>query len=591
MIVEQQVCFDSEQWLKQQIDAGNNQTKMARLAGVSRKVISRQLKKFGIQPLSSSDVQQYRFDNSCRSEQWLKQQISLGCGQSEMARLADVSLGTLRKWLKKFDLQSLSMSEVQHCRWEDEDNRAKYLAAITDDRRKNNSEISKQLWEDDSYRKKVILATREAVSRPEVKINRAEASRKLWLDDAFRQRHLAAMRIVMTGPEVEAKRVESLKKLWLDDTFRQTHLPIMQAALFRPEVNIKRAESVKKLWEDSAHRQKMAIICASQPRVSSIQTLLYSLLDDLGVKYYREYQDKPADSECLIGPWTFDCVVPRENKPSLLIECQGEYWHSLPKTEARDRSKASYIANNFSNVYELKQIWEHEFAFKNKIIETLKYWLGIAEVDAVEYDFADLVIKDCPALDYRLLLSKYHYLPNAGRGGIVYGAYLDNELVAVCIFSPPVRQNIRTNGVDYNEVCELSRLCVSPRFRKKNLLSWFVSRCIKLLDGRFKLIVSYCDTTYNHNGAIYRACNFKPDGEVNPDYWYVSNDGWVMHKRTLYGHAVKMAMTELEFANKHNYKKVFGSKKLRFILIPGDINIRPAYDQISGPNNFTDEIG
>jgi len=47
--------------------------------------------------------------------------------------------------------------------------------------------------------------------------------------------------------------------------------------------------------------------------------------------------------------------------------------------------------------------------------------------------------------------------------------------------------------------------------------------------------------------------------------WYVSEDGWVIHKKTLYEHAVKMGLKEKEYANLKEYKRVYGKKKLRFI--------------------------
>lgn len=293
-----------------------------------------------------------------------------------------------------------------------------------------------------------------------------------------------------------------------------------------------------------------------------MQTALYSILDDLGVKYYREYEDKPDDPETIIGPHEFDCVIPRNDKPDLLIECQGDYWHSRDSAKWRDCSKASYISNNFSDRYELKYLWEHEFKCKDKIVELLKYWLGMSEVELIDFEFGDVEIKKAAASDYRLLLSKYHYLPNAGKGGIAYGAYLGDELIAVCVFSLLVRQNLPW---DNRSTRELSRLCIHPRYQRVNFASWFVSRCIRELDSRFGTVISYCDTTFNHDGAVYKACNFKLDGVVKPDYWYVSEDGWIMHKRTLYGHARKFGLGERDYAELNGYKRVFGGEKLRFI--------------------------
>jgi len=184
-------------------------------------------------------------------------------------------------------------------------------------------------------------------------------------------------------------------------------------------------------------------------------------------------------------------------------------------------------------------------------------------LELVDYSFSDVEIKKCESKDYKLLLSKYHYLPNAGKGGVAFGAYLGDELIAVCVFSPLGRQNMPW---DKKTTRELSRLCIHPRYQKKNFASWFVSRCIKNLDPKFKTVISYCDTTFNHDGATYKACNFKLDGEVKPDYWYVSKDGWVMHKRTLYGHAKKMGMKEKDYAEANGYTKTYGKKKLRFVF-------------------------
>lgn len=487
--------------------------------------------------------------------------------------------------------------------WENQEFRDKITNSVD---KKQQSKNSKKLWKDKDYiekqkairesaefRNKVSEGVKESlknripkaprvrtqISKEERKKIKSEASKKMWANPEFREKMAKlhdwfAEKEPVNHDELKIRASEMGKKLWEDPAYREK----MEKLYASEEYKTKLSEKSKKLWESEEYRNKMAIscgseeyrnkmalICANQPKVSSLQEILYSILDDLGVKYYREYPDKPADPEVVIGPWNFDCVIPRENEPALLIECQGEYWHNQPKAIRNDKSKATYITNNFPEQYELKQIWEHEFKCKERVIETIKYWLGISQTELVDFVFKDVEIKSCPSEDYKLLLSKYHYLANAGRGGLAYGAYLGEELIGVCIFSPLVRQNIRTGSYESKECRELSRLCIHPKYQKKNFTSWFVSRCIKQLDPKYKLIISYCDTTFNHDGATYKACNFKEDGIVPPDYWYVSEDGWVMHKRTLYGHATKMGITEKDYAEKLSYKKVFGKEKLRFI--------------------------
>jgi GNAT superfamily N-acetyltransferase len=283
------------------------------------------------------------------------------------------------------------------------------------------------------------------------------------------------------------------------------------------------------------------------------------------VEYFRERQDEDDDNECKIGPYSFDCVIPSTPK-KLLIECQGDYWHSLDVIKSRDKAKAAYITNNLANEYEIRYIWEHEFKNLNKVQELLKYWLGLSTPEICDFSFNDVTIAKAEASDYKLLLSKYHYLANAGRGGISIGGYVDGELACVAVFSPLPRQNITIGEYKASEVRDLSRFCINPKYQKKNFGTWFLSRAIKMLSPEYRCIVAYADTTFNHSGAIYKAANFTLDKVVRPDYWYVSEDGWVMHKKTLYNHAVSLGMIESEFAAENEYTKVWGKEKLRFVF-------------------------
>jgi len=78
-------------------------------------------------------------------------------------------------------------------------------------------------------------------------------------------------------------------------------------------------------------------------------------------------------------------------------------------------------------------------------------------------------------------------------------------------------------------------------------------------------LVSFADTTFNHVGTIYKASNWRLDGEVAPDYWYKDNDGYMCHKKTLWNKASKMCMTESEYCAKYGFVKIRGEKKFRYI--------------------------
>ncbi len=359
---------------------------------------------------------------------------------------------------------------------------------------------------------------------------------------------------VANRPDVKIKLSNAAKKQWEDEAF---------AELVR--------ENSKRIWDDEERRYKMstirrdpnnterlklnariggiASIQSQENRTSSLQKILYSILDDLNIQYHKEFA---------IGPYVFDCLV-----NNILIECNGDYWHTLPKNSARDKAKRTYI-ERYHQQYILKSIWEHEFKNRDKIYQLLKNWLKINN-EIIDFDFSEVKISKPSSAEYKKLLEKYHYLSSAGRGGIVYGGYLNNELISVIVFSPLSRQNISVDGFDISEVRELSRLCIKPTHQKRNFASWFISRCLKLLNKKYKAVISYADTTFNHNGAVYKASNFSLDSVTKPDYWYVSTDGWVMHKKTLYNHARSLGMTEKDFAVTKGYKIVWGREKLRYL--------------------------
>ena len=441
------------------------------------------------------------------------------CGE----RLAYKSKSSLKRANKQGSV-CLSCSTV--CKW----NNKKYRDSI--------SASTQKLWEDPIYKEKRAQSIAGIADRPGYRKKISESSKKLWKDPEYRE----TQKKHKSDPKYLKKASKLAIDLWKDPDYREAQI---------------------KSHNSDLYKERMAYVLANRPKVSNIQAILYGILDDLEIEYYREHNNKEDDQQCKIGPWTFDCVIPREGNTNLLIECQGNYWHSLPKVKMADEAKASYIYNNFSD-YEIKYLWEHEFGCRDKVVELIKYWTGQHKYHIVKFDFGDVAIKRAPASDYKPLFEKYHYLSSTRPGSYRYGGYVGDDIAAAAIFSSPVRQNI---SIGY-KFLELSRFVIHPRYQKKNFGSWFISRTIKDIKNskpEIAAIVSYCDTTFNHHGALYKALNFVQDAVVRPDYWYVSDDGWVMHKKTLYNRAIKMSMTEKEFAEAYGYTKVFGKEKLRFV--------------------------
>ncbi|MFA5766389.1 MAG: hypothetical protein WC919_00510 [Candidatus Paceibacterota bacterium] len=374
-------------------------------------------------------------------------------------------------------------------------------------------------------------------------ISRANAaSVAKWQDEAFKSRQSDLIS-------------ERNRALWQSSSYRSKVSSAITSALAKPEVRKKISESSKKSWLDDNYRNRMADVRAAQSgHLSKIQAMLYAYLDELGVEYHKEGE------RTRIGFYVFDCLVLNNNK-KLLIECQGDYWHSSTEAERRDKGKFTYIDQYFSE-YEIMYIWEHEFYCKNRVLDRLKLKLGI-DIETKEFKFSDLILRPINGIETKTFLDLYHYL-GRDRGGKAFGAFDGDLLVAAVVFSPPLRQNTAGQfGLIDGEVRELSRLCIHPSYHKKNFASWFIKRVLKQI--KCKLIVAYADTTVGHTGGIYKASNFELHHIVPADYWYVDTQGYIMHKRTLYGKAKSLNMTENEFALAKGYIRKYGGEKLCFV--------------------------
>ena len=332
------------------------------------------------------------------------------------------------------------------------------------------------------------------------------------------------------------------------------------------EAMLARKDEISAQWEDADFRTKMAEIRGrnSSVKVTKPQLKLYKILDGLGVEYYREHNDRPHDPECTIGGYKFDCRVKRPGRPDLIIEYNGSWWHDKPNGIYNDANKAAILAE-LPQHFELKYIWDKELKDTQKATLLIKYWLGLVELDRLNYKLSDLKVEKIDFDIAKGIISKYHYLPNMVRGGICHGAILDGQVIAVAVYSSLIRQNLAaTLPCPVDNVLELSRLCVLPNARTKNLLSWFLPRSLKALPDEIYHIISYCDTTHNHTGAVYKAANFKLDREIKADYWYAASNGDAIHKKTVYNRAKKLGITEREYSEQNLLKKEFGYKKYRF---------------------------
>lgn len=133
-------------------------------------------------------------------------------------------------------------------------------------------------------------------------------------------------------------------------------------------------------------------------------------------------------------------------------------------------------------------------------------------------------------------LATRHYLALQGcsfRSGRNYGLYLDDQLVGVAIFhgvsaGETIKGAFGLDKTQQSGFYELGRLAIDAEHNERNMASWFVAQCIKLLrkETEVRAIISYADSEF-HYGGIYQALNFKYYGLTakKKDFWVKQEDG------------------------------------------------------------------
>lgn len=156
-------------------------------------------------------------------------------------------------------------------------------------------------------------------------------------------------------------------------------------------------------------------------------------------------------------------------------------------------------------------------------------------------------------------LLKKHYAHRIPSISYAFGLYDNKRLVGVCTFGMPANPYL-CNGVAgniYNDsVIELNRLVVDCK--EINITSWFISRCLKLLDN--KIVVSYADTGQGHIGKIYQACNFYFTGTSKERTDIFSGEG--KHSRH-YNKNIDYSKNRVKRTAKHRYIYICGDKRFK----------------------------
>jgi hypothetical protein len=165
---------------------------------------------------------------------------------------------------------------------------------------------------------------------------------------------------------------------------------------------------------------------------------------------------------------------------------------------------------------------------------------------------------------YEWLLYK-HYAKRIPHIKYSFGLYKNKNLCGVLTIGNSPSKDLThhlLNGIYINNILELNRLCVNENM-DKNILSYFVSQVFKLLPKPL-ILVSYADTSQNHNGYIYQATNWIYTGlSYKMKEWREKNTN--KHSRNI----SKQYTTEYMYNNPKRFERVERARKHRYIYFIG----------------------
>ncbi len=181
----------------------------------------------------------------------------------------------------------------------------------------------------------------------------------------------------------------------------------------------------------------------------------------------------------------------------------------------------------------------------------------------VAYKKMEIKVKSINRDDYKEWLLKKHYAKRMCSVSYSFGLFIDGVLNGVCTFGKPASNSLCV-GVcgkhNKNFVYELNRLCVNDNL-PKNTLSKFLSKCLKMLPSL--IIVSYADTSMNHNGYIYQATNWIYTGLSAKRLERYDADNPHLHSKTITDNKryLNKELALRERPRKHRYIYFTGNKR------------------------------
>jgi len=233
-------------------------------------------------------------------------------------------------------------------------------------------------------------------------------------------------------------------------------------------------------------------------------------------------------------------------------------------SETKDKIKNTCLSlfNDVSNLGKLSTQF-HKVQKNNRIQKYLSKTIRSHKNKhnkIIDFSVKDVDVKKITWKEAKPLLDKYHYAKSGRSPTVCFGGFVNNELALVIKLATVVRESVATSlGISHKEVLELDRMCVRPNYQKKNILSFTLSKTVKMIRTELpgiRYLVSFADSAQGHTGAVYKASNWKYLGDTSASYAYLDTEGNLVNKKSVYNRARKNEISEKQEADECGYIKI-----------------------------------
>lgn len=247
-------------------------------------------------------------------------------------------------------------SKGQHRRWGD------------DKRRQEMSDRFRELWQDPEYRQRMLDARRKpwtperraaAIERGKLRKHTEEEKRKISesnrgkkMSADARAKMSAAKKGKPQSEEIKRHLSTVLKGRVVSEETKQ-RMSIGQKALYdNPEYRKRRGELTRRFWASLTAEEKSKIAlpgrlaCLESTRLREPTSIERAVADEimrLGIKF---------EQQVIFKYYVADIYLPDHR---VIIECDGDYWHSTSKMKAHDAKRDRWFIKHGMKVVRLKE--------------------------------------------------------------------------------------------------------------------------------------------------------------------------------------------------------------------------------------------